>query len=290
MKQIQASELVINSRGAIYHLNLTPSELADTVLLVGDQGRVELISKYFDHVEVTSQHREFVTHTGTYQRKRISVISTGIGTDNIDIVLNELDALANIDFETRTVNKKLKSLTIVRLGTSGAIQPDIPVGSIVKTEIAIGFDGLLNFYANRNRISMVDYEEAFAQHTNWSSDLPRLYFVEAGSSLIEKFKNSFLAGMTISAPGFYGPQGRVLRIPLADPNINSKIESFEHKGQKVTNFEMEGSAIFGLSKHLGHQALTVCAIIANRITKDFDSNYQDTIDRMIRESLDVLSK
>lgn len=289
MTQIQPSELIINSRGAIYHLNLRPEDIADTIILVGDQDRVKTISALFDTIDTTSNHREFVTHTGTYKGKRITVLSTGIGTDNIDIVLNELDALANIDFNTRQIKSELRPLTLVRLGTSGAIQANIPVGSIVKSEMAIGFDGLLNFYANRDSLSHLAMEAAFIEYTQWNKNLARPYFVTASKDLLNKFVDHFMTGITISAPGFYGPQGRVLRIPLVDDKMNEKIERFSFEGKKITNFEMEGSAIYGLSKHLQHEALTICAIIANRVTKKFANDYQQIIEKMVKTSLDVLT-
>lgn len=289
MEQIQPSELIINPNGSIYHLNLKPGDIADTIILVGDQNRVEIISNHFDTIDTLSSHREFFTNTGTYKGKRLTVLSTGIGTDNIDIVVNELDALANIDFATRQIKSTLKSLNLVRLGTSGAIQEHIPVGSIVKSEMAIGFDGLLNFYTSRDSISDLPMESTFIKHTKWNKYLARPYFVPASDVLLKKFAPYFTPGITISAPGFYGPQGRVLRIPLVDDRINEKIESFSFEGRRITNFEMEGSAIYGLSKHLQHSALTICSIIANRVTKEFDKDYQQTIDRMIKISLDVLA-
>ena len=288
MTRIGNSELIINDKGAIYHINLRPEQIADTIILVGDQDRVPIVSSHFDSIEYKEQHREFRTHTGYYKGKRLSVISTGIGTDNIDIVVNELDALVNIDFKTRLPKTDLKSLKLIRLGTSGAIQANIPVGSMLISEMTIGFDGLLNFYANRENITDAEIEEAFIKHTNWSKTLARPYFTRASESLFNKLKSNFITGLTISAPGFFGPQGRVLRIPLLDKDINKKIESFEYKGMHITNFEMESSAIYGLSKHLGHNAVTVCAIIANRITKDYDSAYQDTVKKMIVTTLDSL--
>ncbi len=288
MTKIGNSELIITDKGAIYHINLRPEQIADTIILVGDQDRVPVVSSHFDEIEYKEQHREFRTHTGYYKGKRLSVVSTGIGTDNIDIVINEIDALVNIDFETRTPKADLKSLNFIRLGTSGAIQANIPVGSMLISEMTIGFDGLLNFYANREKITEPDIEEAFIKHTNWNDTLASPYFTKVSESLFNKLKSNFIAGLTISAPGFFGPQGRVLRIPLADKDINKKIESFEYKGKHITNFEMESSAIYGLSKHLGHKAATVCAIIANRITKDYDSSYQETVKKMIVATLDSL--
>ncbi|MEA3445155.1 MAG: nucleoside phosphorylase [Bacteroidota bacterium] len=288
MEQIQSSELIINSNGSIYHINLKPEQVAKTVILVGDQDRVGMISKYFDTIEFNSKHREFVASTGTYKGKRITVLSTGIGTDNIDIVVNELDALVNIDFAMRQIKPNHTKLELIRLGTTGAIQPGISVGSIIKTEVSIGFDGLLNFYANRDKITNQKIEKAFLKHTQWNKKLARPYFVKASDLLLKKFKAHYLPGITISAPGFYGPQGRVLRIPLADTNINSKIESFIFDERVITNFEMESSAIYGLAKHLGHEAITICAVIANRSTKTFDNNYNKTVEQMIKGTLDVL--
>ncbi len=290
MEQIQASELIINPNGSIYHINLKPGQVADTVILVGDQDRVSMISKHFDSIEFESRHREFVATTGTIRGKRLSVLSTGIGTDNIDIVVNELDALINIDFSTRSIKPNHTTLKLIRLGTSGAIQPTIPVGSVIKTEMAIGFDGLLNFYANRDEITASAIESAFLKHTNWNEHLARPYFVTASNVLLKKFKDHFIPGITISSPGFYGPQGRVLRIPLADATINNKIESFVFDEKVITNFEMESSAIYGLASHLNHEAITICAVIANRSTKKFDENYNVIVERMIKEVLDTLAE
>lgn len=289
MQQIGNSELIITDKGAIYHLNLRPEQIADTIILVGDQDRVPIISSFFDSIEHKEQHREFRTHTGYYKNKRLTVLSTGIGTDNIDIVVNELDALLNIDFDKRLPKKELKSLNLIRLGTSGAIQPDIPVGSMLISKMTIGFDGLLNFYANREDVTDSDMEEAFIRHTKWNHTLPSPYITEASEVLFNKLEPNFIAGLTISAPGFYGPQGRVLRLQLVDKDINSKIESFIYKDMKITNFEMESSAIYGLSKQLGHNAVTVCAIIANRVTKDYDSSYKKTVERMIVTTLNSLA-
>ena len=289
MHQIGNSELIITDKGAIYHLNLRPEQIADTIILVGDQDRVPIISSFFDSIEHKEQHREFRTHTGYYKNKRLTVLSTGIGTDNIDSVVNELDALLNIDFDKRLPKKELKSLNLIRLGTSGAIQPDIPVGSMLISKMTIGFDGLLNFYANREDVTDSDMEEAFIRHTKWNHTLPSPYITEASEVLFNKLELNFITGLTISAPGFYGPQGRVLRLQLVDKDINSKIESFIYKDMKITNFEMESSAIYGLSKQLGHNAVTVCAIIANRVTKDYDSSYKKTVERMIVTTLNSLA-
>ena len=261
-------------------------ELAETVILVGDPGRVELVSSYFDSKEFTRSSREFVTVTGSYKGKRITVLSTGIGTDNIDIVLNELDALANIDFDTREPKAEHKRLRILRIGTSGAIQPDIPLGSFVLSHISVGCDGLLNWYQGRERVTIKEMEDAFIKHTNWLDVLPLPYFAKASSSIIDSFSDFTLKGVTISASGFYAPQGRVLRLPLAMPEMISKLESFSFNGERITNFEMEGSAIAGLSTLLGHDAATVCCIIANRHLHQSQPNYNSYIRELIQLSLD----
>ncbi len=288
MRTIPESELIINSDGSVFHLHLKPEDLADTVILVGDPGRVEMVSGYFDKVEVTRANREFVSKTGIYNGKRFTVLSTGIGTDNIDIVVTELDALVNVDFNTRTEKEDRTELTILRLGTSGAIQPDIPVGSFVMSDISIGFDGLLNFYEGRDEVCLLDYEEAFVKHMSWLKQLPAPYFIESSQMLIDLFGNDVIHGMTISSPGFYGPQGRVVRIPLADTNQNEKIESFLYKGKRITNFEMESSALAGLSKLLGHEASTICTIIANRDNKTANSDYKPYVKQMVEMALDKL--
>lgn len=291
MERIAESELIINGDGSVFHLHLKPQELADTVILVGDQDRATLISeKFFQTREFLVQSREFVSSTGMYNGKRMTVISTGIGCDNIDIVLNELDALVNIDFNTREINKEKKSLTILRLGTCGAVQPDIPIGSIIFSHISIGCDGLLNWYADRNEIALVDFEEAFVKHVGWDKYLPSPYFVKAGERLSSLFMDSTLKGMTISASGFYGPQGRVLRLPLAMPNMIDSFESFRHENWRVTNFEMEGSAIAGLATKLGHEAATMCVAIANRHLEQSKPNYKEYVDKMIKFALDKLSE
>lgn len=288
MRTIPASELIINSDGSIFHLHLKPEDLADTVILVGDPGRVDLVASYFDSVELTRANREFVTKTGTYKGKRLTVLSTGIGTDNIDIVVTELDALVNVDFVTRTEKEERTELTLLRLGTSGAIQPDIPVGTFVMSDVSIGFDGLLNFYEGRNEVCLLDYEKAFIEHMQWLPQLAAPYFVESSETLTQLFGKDVMHGMTISSPGFYGPQGRVVRIPLADPNQNEKIESFAYNGRKITNFEMESSALAGLSKLLGHEASTICTIIANRHLKTANSDYKPFVVKMIGMALDKL--
>ena len=288
MRTIPASELIINNDGSIFHLHIKPEELADTIILVGDPGRVEMVSAYFDSVETSSANREFVSKTGLYKGKRFTALSTGIGTDNIDIVVTELDALVNVDFKTRTEKEERTELKILRLGTSGAVQSDIPIGSFIMSDISIGFDGLLNFYEGRNEVCMLDYEDAFIKHMGWLKQLPAPYFVESSEMLIDLFGDDVVHGMTISAPGFYGPQGRVVRIPLADPQQNEKIESFLYKGKRIANFEMESSAIAGLAKLLGHEASTICTIIANRDNKTANSDYKPYVKQMVEMALNKL--
>lgn len=286
MNAIAASELIINSDGSVFHLHIKPSELSDTVILVGDPGRVELVSSFFESKEFSRSSREFVTVTGKYNGKRITVLSTGIGTDNIDIVLNELDALANIDFQTRKPKAEHRRLKILRIGTSGAIQPDIPLGSYVLSHISVGCDGLLNWYQGREKVTIKEMEDAFVEHVGWLPTLPAPYFAKASNVLIDALKDITIPGVTISASGFYGPQGRVLRLPLAMPNMVSKFESFRFDNYRITNFEMEGSAIAGLSAHLGHDAATVCCIIANRHLQDSEPNYKPFIEKLIKLALD----
>lgn len=290
MEKIGSSELIINPDGSIYHLHLRPEHIADTIILVGDPGRVENISKHFSKIEVKIMNREFCTHTGIYHGKRITALSTGIGTDNIDIVLNELDALVNIDFKTRQPKKEHKSLNLIRLGTSGALQANVAVDSFLVSEKAVGFDGLLNFYAQRNEIADVDFENAFKSYVNWNKNLASPYVVSASPELLAKLKGENMSGVTISSPGFYGPQGRVLRLPIIDPVINDKIEKFDYKNQKITNYEMESSALYGLSKLLGHHALTICVIIANRVNKTFSKDYKPRVEALIQYTLDKLTQ
>ena len=286
MKQIQQSELILNPDGSIYHLNLLPEDISDLIILVGDQDRVPAVSHFFDTIEVKKQNREFRTHTGTYKKRRISVVSTGIGTDNIDIIINELDALVNINLKTREVKSEHKTLNFIRIGTSGALQPDIPVNTPVAAAIGCGFDGLLNFYADRNKVSSLTLENAFLEHMKWNRLLATPYFVEASDYLLDKVAFDMVQGITISAPGFYGPQGRVLRLPIADSNINDKIASFACDSNKITNYEMECSAIYGLSKLLNHNALTICNIIANRQRGEYSSDYKQHIVKLIKTVLD----
>jgi uridine phosphorylase len=287
---IKQSELIINPDGSIFHLHLKPENIADTILLVGDPGRVKMISEYFDRIECTVQNREFITTTGWFKNRRLSVIATGIGTDNIDIVVNELDALANIDLKTREIKPVIKSLNLIRIGTSGSLQADIPINSFVISKKSIGFDGLLNFYARRNQIADLAFESAFLEYTGWNELLAKPYVVECSDSLFAKISSSkTITGINISAPGFYGPQGRVLRLALSDNELNHKIESFRFEGQKITNYEMESSAIYGLSKLMGHQALTVCAIIANRVTLEANESYQPVMKELVEYILERLS-
>ncbi|HDR52887.1 MAG TPA: phosphorylase [Mariniphaga anaerophila] len=288
---IQESELILNSDGTIFHLHLKPENIANEIILVGDQARVEEVAEFFDSIEFSTKNREFQTITGKYKNQKFSVISTGIGTDNIDIVLNELDALVNIDLEKREIKKEKKSLKIVRIGTSGGLQEDLPVNSLVVSQKSIGFDGMLNFYADREKYCDLPFEKAFRQFTGWNESLPTPYVVDASKQLLSKFDSpEFKKGVTISAPGFYGPQGRVLRLPLAMPQLNKLIEQFRFDDLKITNFEMESSAIFGLSKMLRHQALAVCLIIANRVLGQANENYRPEMKKLIKKVLDSLIK
>lgn len=288
--RIAESELIINDDGSVFHIHLRPEELADNVILVGDPGRVDMVSEYFEEKEFRYASREFVSVTGKYKGTRMTVLSTGIGTDNIDIVMNELDALANIDFATREVRPVKKSLNILRIGTSGAIQPDIPIGSFVFSHISVGCDGLMNWYADRDKVSVLDMEEAFKKHTAWNRHLPDPYFVKAGEGMIERFRDYTIKGVTISASGFYGPQGRVLRMPLAMPDMIDSFESFRYGDWRITNFEMEGSAIAGIAAHLGHNAGTVCCIIANRHLKSSNPDYKPQVRKLIELSLDRMAE
>ena len=287
-QRIKESELILNKDGSIYHLNLLPENIADTIIFVGDQDRVSKVTKYFDVIEFETQKREFKTQTGTYKGKRISVISTGIGPDNIDIVLNELDALVNIDLKNRTIKEAHTSLNIVRIGTSGSLQNDIPVDSYLLSSHAMGLDGMLLSY-DCEHICKKEIEEAFINHTKWNDKKARPYCIENGSELAKiLFSDKTFTGITATAPGFYGPQGRVLRIPLQDTKLNSKIDTFKFDNHRVTNLEMETSAIYGLSKLLGHNAVSMNAIIANRANGTFSSNPYKVVDDLIRYTLDKL--
>lgn len=288
-KYFASSELIINDDGSVFHLHVKPEQLADKVILVGDPGRVALVASHFEEREFEVESREFKTITGTYNGKRITVVSTGIGCDNIDIVMNELDALANIDFATREEKGQLRSLELVRIGTCGGLQPNTPVGTFICSEKSIGFDGLLNFYAGRNSVCDLAFERAFLHHMGWSGNMcmPAPYVIDADRELIERIaQKNMVRGVTIAAGGFFGPQGRELRVPLADPRQNEKIESFVYDGYKITNFEMESSALAGLSKLMGHRATTVCMVIANRLIKEANTGYKNTIDTLIINVLD----
>ena len=291
-KTFPASELIINADGSVFHLHVRPEQLADKIILCGDPGRVNTIASHFDSQECNIESREFHTITGIYKGKRISVISTGIGCDNCDIVINEIDALKNIDFETRTEKEQLTSLEIVRIGTCGGLQPFTPVGTFIISEKSIGFDGLLNFYAGRDSVCDLEFEKAFTEHMDWNHRLlPAPYVIDNSKELIDRIydpSKGMVKGVTIACGGFFGPQGRQLRIPLADPQQNEKVESFEYNGFRITNFEMESSAIAGLSALLGHRAMTVCMVIANRRTLQANTGYKNQIDDLIRIVLDKI--
>lgn len=290
MKKIAPSELIINTDGSIFHLHLKPDQIARDIILVGDPGRVEMIADFFEGIEFKVQNREFVTITGRYKGKRMTVLSTGIGTDNIDIVINELDALVNIDLGTREIKTKLTSLNLIRIGTSGALQGDIPVDAFLVSRKAIGFDGLMNFYARREDFADLPFEDAFKSYTNWNPLLASPYVVNCDLDLYNKITDDeFISGITISAPGFYGPQGRELRLNIVDQHINDKIELFRFNELKITNYEMECSAIYGLSKLLGHKALTVCIIIANRINRNASIDYKPVMKRLVKKILNKLT-
>ena len=290
-KKIAPSELILNPDGSIFHLHLKPGQIAKDIILVGDPGRVEMIADLFDEIEVKAQNREFVTVTGRFKGKRITVLSTGIGTDNIDIVINELDALVNINLETREIKDNKTSLNLIRIGTSGALQGDIPVDAFLASRKAIGFDGLMNFYARREEIADLAFENAFKNYTNWNPLLASPYVVNCDEDLYNKITDDeFISGITISAPGFYGPQGRELRLDIVDPKINDKIELFRFSDMKITNYEMECSAIYGLSKLLGHKALTVCMIIANRLTLQANADHKLLMQRLVKKILDKLTQ
>ena len=289
MRTIPSSELIINADGSIFHLHLKPEQLADIVILVGDPGRVAMIAEYFDSKECEVSNREFLTVTGTYKGKRMTVMSTGIGIGNIDICVTELDALANIDFATRQVKESFRQLTLVRLGTSGAIQSDIEVGDVVFSRTSLGFDGLVSYYEGRDSVCDLELERAFEEHTSWYKKLPAPYFVNAHQDLFELFKDSTREGITIAAPGFYAPQGRWVRIAPHDLQLNQKIESFRFGERRITNFEMEGSALAGLAALLGHRAATICTIIAQRVAKDACTDYKPFVRRMVELALDKLA-
>jgi uridine phosphorylase len=289
MSLIKNADLLICEDGSIYHLALQPQQLADTVIIVGDPDRVGLISNHFDTVECRISNREFNTHTGMLNGKRITVLSTGIGTDNIDIVMNELDALANIDLSSRQIKPEHKTLNVIRIGTSGSIQADVPVGSFALSSYGLGLDNLLHFYASRSDTLDLQMSEAFMKHTGWSENLSKPYFVKGSEELIRKFEKGTIKGITATAPGFYGPQGRVLRLGLADPGLNEKIRSFRYKDERVINFEMETSALYGLGSLLNHRVMTVCALIANRVTNETCPDHKALIGKLIDLVLERLT-
>lgn len=289
-KYFAASELIINGDGSVFHLHLKPEHLADKVILVGDPGRVALVASHLNNIECEVESREFRTVTGQYEGKRITVVSTGIGCDNIDIVMNELDALANIDFNTRMEKEETRSLEIVRIGTCGGLQLNTPEGTFVCSEYSVGFDGLLNFYAGRNAVCDLQMERALINHLGWTGNMcqPYPYVIKADETLVERIAEGMVRGITVACGGFFGPQGRQLRIPLADPNQNEKIESFEYNGLHITNFEMESSALAGLARLMGHHATTVCMVIANRRAGRADTAYKNHIDDLIKLVLERL--
>ena len=291
--RIPESELIINSDGSVFHIHLKPEELADNVIMVGDPSRVDMIGEYLTDIEFRHESREFVSITGKRNGKRITALSHGIGPDNIDIVMTELDALANVDFKTREVKPVHKALNILRIGTSGALHADIPLGSYVLAHISVGFDGVMNWYGNREKVTIPAVEEAFKKHMNWEPTLPSPYFVKASPKIIDLMKDVTIKGVTISAPGFYGPQGRVVRVPLAMPNMLSDIESFRFseagEDYRITNFEMESSPLAGLAAHLGHNASTVCCIIANRYLQSSNPDYKPAIRKLVELCVDRMS-
>ncbi|NCB27323.1 MAG: phosphorylase [Bacteroidia bacterium] len=286
MRIIPESELIINSDGSAFHLHIKPEQLSDKIVMMGDPDRVTMTASFFDEIECDVQSREFHTITGIYKGKRITALSHGIGTDNIDIVVTELDALANIDFNTRSVKEQFKQLTMVRVGTSGGMQPHCPVGSYVVSEKSIGFDGLIHYYANSRAICEEEFEVAFQKHVNWSPFHCSPYVVSADEELVDRIGHDMIRGVTISAIGFYGPQGRHVRLPLAEPDLNAKIESFRFGEYAITNYEMESSAVAGLSKLMGHKAMTVCAIIANRVALKSNADYKGSTEELIGIVLD----
>lgn len=289
-RTIPASQLVLNKEGAVYHLNLHPDQLADNIILVGDPGRVEMVESFFGTIEVKRENRELRTRTGTYNGVRFSVISTGMGVDNIDIVMNELDILANVNLVTREVKEQKRSLNIVRLGTCGALQPDIEIGDNVASRYALGLDGLIYFYAGHEKVDNIQMRDAFIEHTNYPADLPTPYIVESSKSLLERVGEGCKQGITATSPGFYGPQGRHVSLGLAYDELNSKIESFSFGEWKICNFEMESSALFGLGGLMGHKCLTICSVIANRVTEKFASDYHKNMKNLVVRTLENMSK
>jgi len=290
MAPIAESELILNPDGSVYHLHLHPENIADTIIVVGDPGRVKEISKYFDKIDFMVQNRELFTHTGTIGNKRLTVLSTGMGTDNLDIVINELDAAVNIDLKTREPKQTHTKLNIIRMGTSGALQADIQPGDFVASTYGVGLDGLLYFYEKGKSVMDSGLAAAFESHVNWNEKLPGIYAVPCSESLMQKLGIDLVQGITLTAPGFYGPQGRELRLKLAFPELNHLIESFGYKGKKIANFEMETSALYGLGKMLGHETLTICTIVANRVNRTYAKNYHSDIERLIKLVLERISE
>ena len=286
MRIIPESELIINSDGSVFHLHLKPEQLSDKIIMMGDPERVSLTASFFDSIEYDIQSREFHTITGTYKGKRITALSHGIGPDNIDIVITELDALANVDFKTREVKKDFNQLTMVRVGTSGGLQPHCPIGSYVVAAKSIGFDGVLNYYEGRNDITLNEFEEAFKKYVGWNPQHCAPYVVKADEELVQRIGYDMIPGVTISAIGFYGPQGRFVRMPLANPDLNSKIETFRYEDDMITNYEMESAPLAGLGRLMGHKAMTICTIIANRLAGESNANYKGSIEDLIKKVLD----
>lgn len=287
---IPETELILNPNGSVYHLQLLPEHIAENIIIVGDQGRVPTVSKYFDTIEVKIQNREFVSHVGTFNGKRVMVLSSGIGTDNIDILINELDAAVNIDLKTRMIKENKTKLNIVRIGTSGALQADIPVDNYVVSSYGLGFDGLLNYYKDLKNVNENEVSEAFIKQTNWDGNLPYPYAIKGSEALINKIGFDQIKGITATAPGFYGPQGRKLRLSPWVEDFNQQLTDFNHNGIRITNFEMETSALYGLGKLLGHETCTICAIIANRVAKKYSKDYHPAVENLIQLVLERLTK
>lgn len=291
--KIPESELIINGNGSVFHLHMKPEQLADNVIMMGDPGRIEILADHLSDIECRNANREFVSVTGKYKGKRVTALSHGIGPDNIDIVMTELDALANVDFKTREVKPEHRTLNILRIGTSGALHADIPLGSYVLSHISVGFDGVMNWYGNREKVTIPAVEDAFKRHMNWDPTLPSPYFVKASPKIIDLFRDVTIKGVTISAPGFYGPQGRVVRVPLAMPNMLEDIEKFRFSDAgedfRITNFEMESAPLAGLAAHLGHEACTVCCIIANRYLHNSNPDYKANVRQLVEIALTRMS-
>lgn len=291
--KIPESELIINGNGSVFHLHMKPEQLADNVIMMGDPGRIEILADHLSDIECRNANREFVSVTGKYKGKRVTALSHGIGPDNIDIVMTELDALANVDFKTREVKPEHRTLNILRIGTSGALHADIPLGSFVLSHMSVGFDGVMNWYGNREKVTIPAVEDAFKRHMNWDPTLPSPYFVKASPKIIDLFRDVTIKGVTISAPGFYGPQGRVVRVPLAMPNMLEDIEKFRFSDAgedfRITNFEMESAPLAGLAAHLGHEACTVCCIIANRYLHNSNPDYKANVRQLVEIALTRMS-